>query len=88
VTEPTSLETLRNLKVPSQMANSKALRDFLVEQAENVDAPKTSTEGLEAFKKILALLTSSHLEVVNALGSMEENLKGLKDTIGKFKSNG
>jgi hypothetical protein len=56
------------MKVPERMTGSQALRDFLlihIDDEESLDTP-------ERLKQLNGLLILSHLEVVNALGALEE----------------
>jgi hypothetical protein len=73
---------LRNLMVPENMKASQALKDFLLNQAER--GPTTDpAQGAADFQATLGLLISSHLEVVNILGAMENNAKALNEQLTK-----
>jgi hypothetical protein len=68
VTNPDMATILRHMKVPERMTGSQALRDFLqiyVDDEEGLDTP-------ERLKQLNGLLILSQLEVINALGAMEE----------------
>jgi hypothetical protein len=60
---------LRQMKVPERMTGSQALRDFLSIYVDDEDAIANNPERL---KQLNGLLILSQLEVINALGSMEE----------------
>lgn len=66
MTNPELATVLRNMKVPERMTGSQALRAFLLEHAE--DAPKSPEE----LQQLNGLILISHLELVNALGVLEE----------------
>lgn len=59
---------LRQIKVPEQMKGSQALRDFLLVYVDDEESLATP----ERLKQLNGLLILSHLEVVNALGALEE----------------
>lgn len=68
MTSPDMATVLKHMKVPEQMTGSQALRDFLqiyVDDEESLANP-------ERLKQLNGLLILSHLEVVNALGTLEE----------------
>lgn len=60
---------LRQMKVPERMTGSQALRDFLQIYVDDQDAIANNPERL---KQLNGLLILSQLEVINALGAMEE----------------
>ena len=60
---------LRQMKVPERMTGSQALRDFLQIYVDDEDAIANNPERL---KQLNGLLILSQLEVINALGAMEE----------------
>jgi hypothetical protein len=71
VTNPDMATILRNMKVPERMTGSQALCAFLLartEQGENVP------DSQEQLKQLNGLLILSHLEVINALGALEERI--------------
>jgi hypothetical protein len=71
VTDPDMATVLRNMKVPERMAGSQALRAYLLSRIEQgEDAPDSPDE----VKRLNALLLLSHLEVINALGALEERI--------------
>lgn len=81
-TNPEDLEFLQNLKIPSDMAAGKGLRDFLIKQAQSgpIDDRKVGEE-------LLTRLTMSHLEILNLLGTQEEAAKPLRENLQKLKDN-
>jgi hypothetical protein len=60
---------LRQMRVPERMTGSQALRDFLQIYVDDEDAIANNPERL---KQLNGLLILSQLEVINALGAMEE----------------
>ncbi|OBK15853.1 hypothetical protein [Mycobacterium asiaticum] len=67
--EPDMAAILRQMKVPERMTGSKALRDFLRIYVDDQDAIENNPERL---KQLNGLLILSQLEVINALGALEE----------------
>jgi hypothetical protein len=70
VSDPNSVELLRNLVVPEGWNGTERFRDHLI---------KLFTEGpegpnLQAFQELLMHLTNSHIEVVRYLGELNEAL--------------
>ncbi|GAB7142390.1 hypothetical protein [Mycobacterium riyadhense] len=86
MTSPDMATILRQMKVPEQMTGSKALRDFLlihVDDDESLARP-------ERLKQLNGLLILSHLELVNALGVLEErateqHLQRFRNDIKKYR---
>ncbi|VBA58509.1 hypothetical protein [Mycobacterium attenuatum] len=68
MTNPDMATILRGMKVPEQMTGSQALRDFLLIY---IDDQESLANNPERLKQLNGLLILSHLEVVNALGSLE-----------------
>lgn len=62
-------EVLRNMKIPLRMTNSHLLREFLLDRTERNVVVDQNPEEIAALNGLLVL---SHLEVVNALGAIEE----------------
>lgn len=60
---------LRQMKVPERMTGSQALRDFLQIY---VDDQNAIAENPERLKQLNGLMILSQLEVINALGTIEE----------------
>jgi hypothetical protein len=71
VPEPDLAATLRKMKVPENLSASQALRAYLVAQLEG---QLELSEDEEQQKQMTMLLLLSHLEVVNALGALEERM--------------
>ncbi len=69
MTNPDMATILRQMKVPERMTGSQALRDFLLI---HVDDEESLENNRERLKQLNGLLILSHLEVVNALGAIEE----------------
>lgn len=67
--EPDMASILRQMKVPERMTGSKALRDFLQIYVDDQEAIENNPERL---KQLNGLMILSQLEVVNALGVLEE----------------
>ncbi|GFG65192.1 hypothetical protein MKUB_26820 [Mycobacterium kubicae] len=70
MTSPDMSTILRQMKVPERMTGSQALRNFLLTYVDDED---TLTDNPERLKQLNGLLILSHLEVVNALGALEES---------------
>jgi hypothetical protein len=68
--EPAMATILRQMKVPERMTGSQALRDFLLIYVDDEDAIANNPDRL---KQLNGLLLLSQLEVINALGTLEEN---------------
>lgn len=77
MTDPNAIAGLRSLKVPEKMNASKALKDFLISQTETDQSSAGIEQQLKANRQLMALLIGSHLEVVHALGALEEGVKKL-----------
>jgi hypothetical protein len=80
VTNPDMGTILRNLKVPERMTGSQELRNYLISYVERGDSEPDAEEQ----HKLNWLLVLSHLEVVNALGALEEQIALAQ--YGKFKA--
>lgn len=70
MSNPNTVELLRNLKIPEGWNGTERFRDHLI---------KLFTEGPEgpnpqAFQEILMHLTNSHIEVVRYIGELNEAL--------------
>lgn len=70
MTNPDMGTILRNLKVPERMTGSQELRNYLISYVERGDTKPNAEEQ----HKLNWLLVISHLEVVNALGALEEQI--------------
>ncbi|AGZ49053.1 hypothetical protein PJK45_23440 [Mycobacterium kansasii] len=68
MTNPDMATILREMKIPEQLTGSQALRDFLLIY---IDDQESLANNPERLKQLNGLLILSHLEVVNALGSLE-----------------
>ena len=68
--EPDMATVLRNMKVPEQMTGSQALRNFLLVYVDDEESIEANPERL---KQLNGLMILSQLEVINALGAMEES---------------
>jgi hypothetical protein len=71
VTNPELATVLRNMKVPERMNASQSLRAFLLAATEG---GKDMANTDETQKQLNWLMLLSHLEVVNALGALEERI--------------
>lgn len=85
MTNPDMATILRHMKVPELMAGSQALRDFLLIHIDDEEALANNPERL---KQLNGLLILSHLEVVNALGTLESasaerHVQKFRDEINK-----
>lgn len=78
--QPDMASILRQMKVPERMKGSQALRDFLLIY---VDDEESIAENPERLKQLNGLLIFSQLEVINALGAMEENAAAVRAEMGR-----
>lgn len=69
MTDPDIATVLRQMKIPERMTSSQALRDFLLA---NTEDGRNVPTGPEQVLQLNGLLLLSHLEVINALGALEE----------------
>ena len=74
--EPDMATILRQMKVPERMTGSQALRNFLLVY---VDDEQSIENNPERLKQLNGLLILSQLEVINALGTMEERARAEVD---------
>lgn len=81
--DPETLAALRNMKVPAGLQNSRKFVDCLIEQLEQDESPKTPQEALEAMKKMMALSGASALDVIAAIGDIEEKLLKITDVVNQ-----
>ncbi|OBS02474.1 hypothetical protein A9W98_14725 [Mycobacterium gordonae] len=68
--EPEMAAVLRQMKVPERMKGSQALRDFLLIY---VDDEESIAANPERLKQLNGLMILSQLEIINALGALEES---------------
>lgn len=69
MTDPDIATVLRQMKIPERMTSSQALRDFLLA---NTEDGRNVPTGPEQVLQLNGLLLLSHLEVIDALGALEE----------------
>ena len=74
--EPDMATILRQMKVPERMTGSQALRNFLLVYVGDEQSIENNPERL---KQLNGLLILSQLEVINALGTMEERARAEVD---------
>ncbi|QLL05279.1 hypothetical protein H0P51_15435 [Mycobacterium vicinigordonae] len=70
--EPDMATVLRNMKVPERMTGSQALRNFLLVYIDDQDSIENNPERL---KQLNGLMILSQLEVINALGTIDERAR-------------
>lgn len=75
--EPEMATILRQMKVPERMKGSQALRDFLLIY---VDDEESIAANPERLKQLNGLMILSQLEVINALGALEESAQNYSRT--------
>lgn len=75
--EPEMATVLRQMKVPERMKGSQALRDFLLIY---VDDEESIAANPERLKQLNGLMILSQLEIINALGAMEESARNYSRT--------
>ncbi|WP_205873154.1 hypothetical protein [Mycobacterium camsae] len=68
--EPEMATVLRQMKVPERMRGSQALRDFLLIY---VDDEESIAANPERLKQLNGLMILSQLEIINALGALEDS---------------
>ncbi len=75
--EPEMATVLRQMKVPERMKGSQALRDFLLIY---VDDEESIAANPERLKQLNGLMILSQLEIINALGALEESAQNYSRT--------
>ncbi len=75
--EPDMAAVLRQMKVPERMKGSQALRDFLLIY---VDDEESIAANPERLKQLNGLMILSQLEIINALGALEESAQNYSRT--------
>ncbi|MDP7701782.1 MULTISPECIES: hypothetical protein [unclassified Mycobacterium] len=75
--EPEMATVLRQMKVPERMKGSQALRDFLLIY---VDDEESIAANPERLKQLNGLMILSQLEIINALGALEESARNYSRT--------
>lgn len=83
MTDPDIATVLRQMKIPERMTSSQALRDFLLA---NTEDGRNVPTGPEQVLQLNGLLLLSHLEVINALGALEERFSRWSITRSSSKS--
>jgi hypothetical protein len=82
VTDPDMATTLRNLKVPKRMTSSQELRDFLLA---GIEEGEGSPDGPVQLNQLTELVILSHLEVIDALGALEERIAAAEHNAAQLK---
>lgn len=75
--EPEMATVLRQMKVPERMKGSQALRDFLLVYVDDEESVAANPERL---KQLNGLMILSQLEIINALGALEESAQNYSRT--------
>jgi hypothetical protein len=75
--EPEMATVLRQMKVPERMKGSQALRDFLLIYVDDEESVAANPERL---KQLNGLMILSQLEIINALGALEESAQNYSRT--------
>ncbi|KQH80394.1 MULTISPECIES: hypothetical protein [Mycobacterium] len=75
--EPEMATVLRQMKVPERMKGSQALRDFLLIYVDDEESVAANPERL---KQLNGLMILSQLEIINALGALEESAQNYTRT--------
>lgn len=81
MTDPKPRTFLQDVKLPSAPAlrATKSLRDYLVDSAAKDHSTLSSADIEEHNKRVLDGLLTSHFEVVDYLGRLEETLQQRRD---------
>jgi len=69
------LQMLRSVTIPAAMVESRKFVDYLTKHAEADTHSGTAQEGLQYLNDVLGLMIASQLEVLNALGEVDEQLR-------------
>ena len=75
--------TLRSMKVPAGLAHSKAFVDHMIETAERNEPTQTPQEAIAAITQHMSLLEASHLDLIAAIGDIEEKLATITDVVNQ-----
>jgi len=75
--EPEMATVLRQMKVSERMKGSQALRDFLLIYVDDEESVAANPERL---KQLNGLMILSQLEIINALGALEESAQNYSRT--------
>lgn len=75
--EPEMATVLRQMKVPERMKGSQALRDFLLIYVDDEESVAANPERLKQLNGLMILL---QLEIINALGALEESAQNYTRT--------
>lgn len=73
-------EYLRNMKIPEQMHECQNLINFLAGHVETLEPgapPMTPEQGLQEINKLVPLMLSAQVELINAVSNIVESLKPL-----------
>ncbi|MDC8974656.1 hypothetical protein [Mycobacterium marinum] len=70
-------EVLRTIKVPGALTNCVTFVDYLRKHVEADTKSQTPEEGLQRLNELVAHMLASHLELVNAMGTVDEQLRAI-----------
>lgn len=87
MTTPTPAEIVAAIKVPRNMPNGKALVEFLANNQVQPGQPVDLQRQFANFDRTVDLLVKSHLEVLNHLGTIEQNFANMQNLIKGIKGN-
>jgi hypothetical protein len=73
------LEVLRTVKVPEALTNCRTFVDYLKSHVEAETKSQTPEEGLQRMNELVGHMVASHLELINAMGTIDGQLR----TIGE-----
>ena len=73
------LDVLRTVKVPEALTNCRTFVDYLKTHVEADTRSQTPEEGLQRMNELVGHMVASHLELINAMGTVDEQLR----TIGQ-----
>lgn len=78
---PTPAEIVAAIKVPSNMPIGKKLVEQIATNQAQAAQPPDLQRQLANFDQTVDLLVKSHLEVLNHLGTIEQNISNLRNLI-------
>ncbi|MET4432091.1 hypothetical protein [Mycolicibacterium sp. 624] len=68
-------EVLRTVKVPEALTNCVTFVDYLKRHVEAETKSQTPEEGLQRLHELVAQMLASHLELIDAMGTVDEQLR-------------
>ncbi len=84
--DPNLAALLRSMKVPPNLALSRAFVDFLIEgieRGERGDTPQSPEEAENRRGQMTMMMIGSEIDVIAAIASFEEKFQVLIDTVNR-----